>query len=69
MSKCPPGVICIENMTLILLLIIIVIVSYLFYIHFRNSNLHENEMQKMMIQSTPIMTNISTLKKLNYEPF
>jgi hypothetical protein len=31
MGKCPPGVLCIENMTLVFLIIIVVIVGYLIY--------------------------------------
>ena len=31
MSKCPPGVICIENMTIIFIIIIIIIISYFMY--------------------------------------
>lgn len=68
-KKCAPGVICIENMTLLLLLIIIIIIAYLFYINFRNSKLHENEMQKMMIQSIPMMTNISTRHDIFNDPY
>ena len=32
MSKCPPGVICIENMTIIFLILIILVTGYLVYI-------------------------------------
>jgi hypothetical protein len=32
-KKCLPGVICIENMTLIIILIVLIIVGYLYYIH------------------------------------
>jgi len=32
-KKCAPGVICIENMTLVILLVVLIIVGYLYYIH------------------------------------
>ena len=32
-KKCAPGVICIENMTLVILLVLLIIVGYLYYIH------------------------------------
>jgi len=36
-KKCLPGVICIENMTLVMLFIILIIVAYMYYIHITKS--------------------------------
>jgi hypothetical protein len=36
-KKCLPGVICIENMTLVILFIILIIVAYMYYIHITKS--------------------------------
>jgi hypothetical protein len=38
MKKCPKGVICVENITLIILFIITLIIVYLFYIQYNNNN-------------------------------
>ena len=35
-KKCAPGVICIENMTLLLILVILVGLGFIFYQHFMN---------------------------------
>lgn len=67
-KKCVPGVVCIENMTL-LLLIIFVIVAYLFYIHFRNSQVRDSDIQTISIQSLPMMTNISTRHDIFNDPY
>ena len=37
MGKCPPGVICIENMTMTIILIFVIISIYLIYIQFNNN--------------------------------
>ena len=46
MKKCPPGVICIENVTIFFIIIVLVVVYYLYYIHIRNvSSLNEDNSQ------------------------
>jgi hypothetical protein len=42
MKKCPKGVICVENITLIILFIITLIIVYLFYIQYNNNNNNNN---------------------------
>lgn len=43
MKKCPPGVICVENITLFILIVILAIVGHLFYCHLaRNENKTKN---------------------------
>jgi len=36
MKKCPPGVICVENITLFLIIIIILVLGFLFYINLKD---------------------------------
>jgi len=43
MRKCPPGVICIENVTIIILLIVIGITMYIIYLNFHSNNRSINE--------------------------
>jgi len=55
-KKCPPGVICIENVTMVLIIIVILIVIYLLYVSF--------------IKSTPINVNNNnkiTIRENQYE--
>ena len=52
MKKCPPGVICIENITLVILFSIISIIIYLVYTRYNSTNIDNNNhnnihMQKM----------------------
>jgi hypothetical protein len=42
MKKCPPGVICVENITLVILFSILAIVLYLIYSKYSNSNANSN---------------------------
>ena len=37
-KKCPPGVICVENITLVLIFFIIVVMGYLFYSQYKRQN-------------------------------
>lgn len=51
MKKCPPGVICVENLTLAIIIIILVIIVYLGYISFsRDSKGHPQ--QNIIIENT-----------------
>ena len=45
-KKCPPGIICIENMTLVFLFIILALIGYIMY-NYQNNMLQraQNEMQ------------------------
>jgi hypothetical protein len=36
-KKCLPGVICIENMTLVIILVLLIIIGYMYYIHITKS--------------------------------
>lgn len=42
MKKCPPGVICIENITMFFIFISILIISYIIYINSKNSKKNDN---------------------------
>jgi hypothetical protein len=52
MKKCPPGVICIENITLVFLIILFLILGYLFYSQISNKR-HERRSEKIIIQAPP----------------
>ena len=52
-KKCLPGVICIENMTLVMLLIILIIVAYLYYIHIAKSNKQESNIVVLSAPNPP----------------
>uniref|UniRef100_A0A6C0I859 Uncharacterized protein n=1 Tax=viral metagenome TaxID=1070528 RepID=A0A6C0I859_9ZZZZ len=45
MRKCPPGVLCIENMTSMLFIIILIIVGYFVYISFNKQSQNQNQNQ------------------------
>jgi len=53
--KCPPGVICIENMTIIFLILIILIFAYLFH---TNNKTSKSDLNKIIIKekNNPVMT-------------
>ena len=42
MRKCPPGVLCIENLTSFLLIIIIIIISWFIFVSYQNQNQNRN---------------------------
>ena len=50
MKKCPPGVICVENITLLLLFIIIGILFFFIYTNMTNSNREGKEEKKIIIE-------------------
>ena len=54
MKKCPPGVICIENISMFFMVICVVIVVYLFYNTMNNQNIIVNNRQseKIVIKDT-----------------
>ena len=47
-KKCPPGVICVENVTMFFILVIVFIVIYLIYVSFKPVNVNNNH--KIVIQ-------------------
>jgi hypothetical protein len=49
MRKCPPGVICIENITIIIIFIVIGIVIYLVYLNINN---HNRDNKEIIINNT-----------------
>jgi hypothetical protein len=56
MKKCPPGVICIENVTMVIVIIVILVVGYMFYINLFSQNVskHRSKPEKIIIQSQVI---------------
>jgi len=54
-KKCLPGVICIENMTLVLLIIILLILGYLYYIQIYKSKtvVNSNETSRIVVVTPP----------------
>ena len=67
-KKCPPGVICLENMTLVVILLILAIVLYLGYPHIRQiaASYHgqntSNEYDTNYSQNASFMFNMPTRK-------
>jgi hypothetical protein len=55
MKKCPPGVICIENVSMFFLLICIVIIGYLIYnsVYKQKIVFNNNPSEKIVIKDTP----------------
>jgi hypothetical protein len=49
MKKCPKGVICVENITLIILFIITLIIVYLFYIQYNNNNTNKHSANNIIV--------------------
>lgn len=49
MKKCPKGVICVENITLIILFIITLIIVYLFYMQYNNNNNHKHSANNIVV--------------------
>ena len=57
-KKCPPGVICVENVSLFLMIIIFIIVLYMIYIFFMKSNgVNVNNNHKIVIQEKQMERN------------
>lgn len=58
MKKCPRGVICVENITLIILFVITLIIGYLFYnnIHNNNNN-HKHSANNIVVDVNTGMSN------------
>ena len=54
MKKCPPGVICIENLSMFFMAVCVVIVVYLFYNNMNNQNIVVNNRpsEKIVIKDT-----------------
>jgi hypothetical protein len=50
MKKCPPGVICIENVSFSFIIICIVIIGYFVYSFTKNNNVYSKSSQKIIIQ-------------------
>ena len=61
MKKCPPGVICIENMSMIMLVICVFIILYLIYNNFNRQNVifnnNNNPSGKIVIKDTQRVSN------------
>ena len=62
-SKCPSGVFCIENYTLLIVIIITVIILYYLYNKFSNTNIiNNNEYNNIdLINKTDLISNMSSL--------
>lgn len=61
-KRCPPGVICIENMTFFFLFLTILLISYILYFHFfsSSSSVHVTNSPKIYIQEKETNTNVSS---------
>lgn len=69
MKKCPPGVICIENVTMFFLFIIILIIGYLVYTSlFKHQPQQQNQSisEKIIIQERPPERNFGLFQRPNY---
>jgi hypothetical protein len=54
MKKCPPGVICVENLTLAIIVVILIIIVYLGYVSMSRDSKRENNIrpQNIIIENT-----------------
>ena len=64
MKKCPPGVICIENITMIFLFILLFIICYLVYANYFKINLYNQE--KIIIKEEGNERNSGWFSRPNY---
>lgn len=55
-KKCPPGVICIENVTLFIIAIVLSIIAYFVYLFYQNNNVNINEKPNMTNDLTQTQT-------------
>ena len=75
MKKCPPGVICIENISLFLLFIALFVIVYLFYIKPNNNNNNENRYnenrynEKIIIKQETTNPNINGILRFPNYPY
>ena len=70
MKKCPPGVICIENISLFLLFIALFVILYLFYTRSNNNqNSNERQNQKIIIKQDSNSQNPSALLRFPNYPY
>jgi len=53
MKKCPPGVICVENITLTLIIIILLVLLFLIYVNFKNNKPNEINLNQTIEQKEP----------------
>jgi hypothetical protein len=56
MKKCPPGVICIENVSFSFIIICILIITYFVYTFNKNNNTHYEQTQKVIIREKGLRT-------------
>jgi hypothetical protein len=50
MKKCPPGVICVENLTMIFVFILFMVIIYLLYTQNKNINMSKQHSEKIIIK-------------------
>jgi hypothetical protein len=67
-KKCLPGVICIENMTLMILIVLCLIIGYLYYITKLNKPL-DTPASSIVVVSPPSLTGISTRSDAMSDPY
>ncbi len=61
-SKCPSGVFCIENYTLLIVILITIIILYYLYNKFSTTNIINNELNNIdLANKTNLLTNMSSL--------
>jgi hypothetical protein len=71
-KKCLPGVICIENMTLVIILVLLIIIGYMYYIHITKSmQKHASNVVVLSPPSPPPITlnGISTRTDAMSDPY
>ena len=67
MKKCPPGIICIENMTMVMILFIIMgIVYYMTKTQFTRSSQPQTQSQNVIVRETPSYPSIAVRPNYGY---
>jgi hypothetical protein len=71
-KKCLPGVICIENMSLVIILVLLIIIGYMYYIHITKSM--QKHASSVVVVSPPIpppitLNGISTRSDAMSDPY
>ncbi len=69
-KKCPPGVICFENVTIVFIILILFIVSYMFYLNIRfNPITPSQETQKIIVRPSIPPQTISSRHDIFNDPY
>lgn len=65
-KKCPPGVICLENMTMFFIIVVIILFIYFFSKHFQVANNSPNNSEKIIIRENTTIPSIVTVPNYPY---